>query len=403
MLKDKVKINAAVDTLDVVDFETNQDLKENISSYAEWLAASAVHDAFYTPHPQGCLYKRDMNAVQFLYVIESSDRECVSAMMEGVRKSPSGTNVMHGGLKTFIFVVDFSDPQNSDFGLFLKEQLDENMRSRVLTEFIVVDFHKSTYFKIGGGKVQDKSLRKVLDSTSVAIKMDKEQRKMWTNVKKSVPQKELNDLRRQKGKFGLMVPMVVIVVLNAIIFIADLIFEKILGVKPLEVLGTQYNLLIWEGQWWRLITSNFLHSDIQHIFGNMVMLVLISRILRGFYSKTQYCIIYMVSGFVGSLFTLLCMDERIFSLGASGAIMGIGGVLCYRMFFGENSKIFRRARNCITIIAIVVYNLIIGLTMPNINNWAHFSGFITGAVLAWLVEFIQNRKQKRKNNKQKSA
>lgn len=403
MLKDKVKINAAVDTLDVVDFETNQDLKENISSYAEWLAASAVHDAFYTPHPQGCLYKRDMNAIQFLYVIESSDRECVSAMMEGVRKSPSGTNVMHGGLKTFIFVVDFSDPQNSDFGLFLKEQLDENMRSRVLTEFIVVDFHKSTYFKIGGGKVQDKSLRKVLDSTSVAIKMDKEQRKMWTNVKKSVPQKELNDLRRQKGKFGLMVPMVVIFVINVVIFIVDLIFEKTIGTKPIENFGAQYNFLVWFGEWWRLIISNFLHADLSHIGGNMIMLFLLSRTLYGFYSKFQYCIIYMVSGIVGSLLTLLCMDRFVMSIGASGAIMGLGGVLCYRMFFGENSKFFRRAANCITIIVIVGYNLVIGLSKTDINNWAHFSGFITGFAMAWLIDLIQKRKEKQKNNKQKSA
>ena len=401
MLKDKVKINAAVDTLDVVDFETNQDLKENISSYAEWLAASAVHDAFYTPHPQGWLYKRDMNAVQFLYVIAGSNRELISEMMRNLREAPSGTNIMSVGLKTFIFVVDFTDPQNSDFGLFLKDQLDENMRARVLSEFIIVDFHKSVYFKIGGGKLHDKSLRKVLDSTSAAIKMDKEKRKEWTNLKKSSVKSNLNDLRTENGKFGLFVPMLVILLVNAIVFIVDLVFEKNTDIKVLEALGAQYNELVWEGQWWRLITSIFLHADIQHIFGNMVMLVLLSRILHGFYSKMQYCIMYMISGFVGSLLTLLCMDENIVSLGASGAIMGLGGVLCYKMFFGQNSKIFRRATNCITIIAMVGYNLIIGLTMTDINNWAHFGGFIMGFVMARIIEIIQNSKQK--NNQQESA
>ena len=401
MLKDKVKINAAVDTLDVVDFETNQDLKENISSYAEWLVASASHDAFYTLHPQGWLYKRDMNAVQFLYVIAGSNRELISEMMCNLREAPSGTNIMHGGLKTFIFVVDFSDPQNSDFGLFLKEQLDKNMQARVMSEFIIIDFQRSVYFKVGGGKVQDKSLRNLLDNTSVAIKMDKEKRKEWTDVKKSSIRINLNDFRNQKGKFGLLVPMFAILLINILIFAVDLILELKTGEKLIENFGAQYNELVWQGEWWRLITSMFLHAHFSHIAGNMVMLVLISRILRGFYSKFQYCLVYMVAGIVGSLLTLLCMDVSVMSLGASGAIMGLGGVLCYRMFFGDNSKCFRRTANCITIIAIVGYNLIGGLTMTDINNWAHFGGFIIGFVVAWLMDL--KRKQKEKNNSRKSA
>ena len=400
-LKDKVKTNAAVDTLDVVDSVNDQDLKENISSYAEWLVVSASHDAFYTLHPQGWLYKRDMNAVQFLYVIAGSDREKITTMMNELRKAPAGTNVMHGGLKTFIFVVDFSDPQNSDFGLFLKEQLDENMRARVLTEFIIVDFHRSVYFKVGGGKVQDKSLKKLLDSTSVAIKMDKEKRKEWTNIKRSSVRTNLNDLRTKKGKFGLIIPMIAIIAINVTIFVIDLLFWIIADVKPIENFGAQYNELVWQGEWWRMIASTFLHADFSHIAGNMVMLVLTSRILRGFYSKFQYCLIYMVAGFIGSLLTFLCMDISIMSLGASGAIMGIGGVLCYRMFLGKNSKYFRRTANCITIIAIVGYNLVVGLTMPDINNWAHFGGFITGFAMAWLIELIQKRKEK--NNAKESA
>ena len=115
-----------------------QDNKENINSYAEWLAASAAHDAFYAPHPQGGLYKRDMNAIQFLYIISGSDRDFICRIMDGMRSAPIGTGVTGGTLRTFVFVVDFSEQQNSDFGLFLKEQSDENIRARILTEFIIV-------------------------------------------------------------------------------------------------------------------------------------------------------------------------------------------------------------------------------------------------------------------------
>ena len=145
MLKDKAKISVAVDTLDVDNSTNIQDNKENITGYAEWLAASAAHDAFYTPHPQGGLYKRDMNAIQFLYIIASSDRDFICRIMDGMRSAPIGTGVTGGILRTFVFVVDFSEPQNSDFGLFLTEQAEENIKARVLTEFIMVDYQRGVY------------------------------------------------------------------------------------------------------------------------------------------------------------------------------------------------------------------------------------------------------------------
>ena len=103
MLKDKAKISVAVDTLDVDNSINIQDNKENINSYAEWLAASAAHDAFYAPHPQGGLYKRDMNAIQFLYIIASSDRDFICRIMDGMRSGPIGTGVTSGTLRTFVF------------------------------------------------------------------------------------------------------------------------------------------------------------------------------------------------------------------------------------------------------------------------------------------------------------
>lgn len=397
MLKDKAKISVAVDTLDVDNSINIQDNKENINSYAEWLAASAAHDAFYAPHPQGGLYKRDMNAIQFLYIIASSDRDFICRIMDGMRSAPIGTGVTGGTLRTFVFVVDFSKPQNSDFGLFLAEQAEENIKARVLTEFIIVDYQRGVYYKVGGGRVQDRDLKKVLDKTSVAVKMKPEKRKELTAAKKTAAKRTLSDIRPKKGNAGLLSPVFVIVFINALVFIIDFIFMAKTGEKPLEEMGIQYNKLIWEGEWWRLLTSVFLHDDLSHIGGNMVMLILISRILRNFYSDLQYWIIYLTTGIMGSLMTLFCMGKEVMSLGASGAVMGMGGVLCFRMFFGENAGYFRKAANCITIGAVVIYNLVVGLTVTEINNWAHFSGFITGFIMAWVFHILQRNKQKNNN------
>ena len=300
-------------------------------------------------------------------------------------------------LRTFVFVVDFSEQQNSDFGLFLKEQSDENIRARILTEFIIVDYQRGVYFKVGGGRIQDRDLRNVLDKTSFAVKMTPDKRKEWTAMKKTAIKRTLEDIRPKKENASVLVPAIILVFINVLIFIADIIFMVKTGEKPLEEIGIQYNKLVWEGQWWRLLTSVFLHGDLSHIAGNMVMLILISRILSNFYSNLQYWIIYLTTGIIGSVMTLLCMGEDLMSLGASGAVMGLGGVLCFRMFFGSNSRYFRKAANCITIGAIVAYNLVIGLTMPEINNWAHFSGFIAGFIMAWIFHLIQRNKQKNNN------
>lgn len=400
MLRGRARINAVVDTSDVDNVDnlnTLQYNKENLSNFTEWLAASAAHDAYYMPHPQGGLYKRDMNAIQFLYIISGSDRDFIHGIMEGLRNAPVGLNVGDGVMRTFLFVVDFSDGENDDFGLFLKSEIEANFRARLLTEFIIVDFNRSVYFKVLGGKVQDKDLKKILDNIGAATGMTAEKRSVWTEFKKASIKRTLNDIRPMKKGDSVLVPVVLIVFLNVLIYVIDVIFSLKTGNKPLETFGIQDNKLVWEGEWWRLITANFLHADIAHIAGNMVMLVLISRILRNFYSNLQYIVIYMVTALVGSLCTLFFMAPDILSLGASGAVMGIGGVLCFRMFFGSNAKYFRRTANCITIIAIVGYNLIVGLSDSGINNWAHFAGFITGFLMAWVIHLFQKLKQKNKS------
>lgn len=86
------------------------------------------------------------------------------------------------------------------------------------------------------------------------------------------------------------------------------------------------------------------------------------------------------------------MDGATRSLGASGAIMGLGGVLIYRMFFGKSARAFRYAGSYFIIAFMVIYNLFYGLFAENVNNYAHFSGFLTGFFLAMLFEKLRQRK-----------
>lgn len=397
MLSGKAKTNGAADTSDVADFYA----KENINDFSAWLAASAAHDAFYKIHPSGgFLVKQDMGAMQLLYLITSTDRDFISSKMQELREAPLDVYASGRIFRTFLFITDFSDGPAGEFTDFLKKELDANIRSKLLTELIVYDFKNAGYLRIGGGRVQDRALRKVLDHAAEAVHMTPEERRGLTEEKKTAYRETLRDIRPQRSQQRRLHPLLVLLIVNISLYVMDMVFQARLDYKPIEFFGIQDNGAVWDGEWWRLITSIFLHADFSHLMGNMLMLVYLSSILKNFYSDLQYWIVYLTSGLAGSLLTLFFMDEATHSLGASGAIMGLGGVLIYRMFFGKSAKAFRYAGSYFIIAFMVVYNLIYGLFVETINNYAHFSGFITGFLLAMLFEKIRARRQDRTNTLQ---
>lgn len=365
---------------------------DNIKDFTKWLAFSAKNEAFYTPHQSGgFMVKRDMGAALLLYLITCAAEETIAYKMETLREEPLDAYSSRL-FRTFIFIEDFADRSEESFCEFLQSEQDKNIEARLLTEFVVYNFNTGTYRRIGGGKVQDKDLRKLLDSSSEAAGMSPEQRHTTAAEKRKKYRDTENELNPRMRKKSIIDPFVLLLFVNIAIFVFDLMLEIKFGYKPMEFFGIQHNKLVLEGEWWRLITSMFLHDDMSHLLGNMLMLIYLSRVLTRYYSDMQYFIIYMVSGISGSLFTLLFMDAEVRSLGASGAIMGLGGVLVYRMFFGGSPKAFRRAGNYFILTFMVVYNLVYGLFVENINNYAHFSGFAAGFLLAMLFAKIQRKK-----------
>ena len=106
---------------------------------------------------------------------------------------------------------------------------------------------------------------------------------------------------------------------NIIIFI---VVNLILGDEILYLLS-QYNLSISQGrELWSLITSNYVHMDFIHLFNNVVGLLIYGSMAEKYYSKWQYLMIYIISGFVGSVFSYLLSPLYIYGLGASGVVYG---------------------------------------------------------------------------------
>lgn len=144
--------------------------------------------------------------------------------------------------------------------------------------------------------------------------------------------------------------------------------------------GANARDLVQIGQVWRLATSIFLHAGIIHLICNMYALYVVGRQLESFLGKFKYSVVFLGSGIIGSL--LSCVIHDTVSVGASGAIFGLLGSLLY---FGYHYRLYLETVLKTQIIPIIILNLIIGFTLPGIDNFAHIGGLVGGYLLTMML------------------
>ena len=159
-----------------------------------------------------------------------------------------------------------------------------------------------------------------------------------------------------------------------------------------------------DGEYYRLITAMFLHADIQHLLNNMLLLGGLGAMLEPVTGHAGFCILYFLSGLGGQavslIYKMLTGEWYIASIGASGAVFGLVGVL-----LAMSLCRMRRMPNVTwqRILIVVAYSLYSGVQAAGIDNAAHIGGFLAG-VLAGFVMCLWYRffgKDTRKNFQQK--
>ncbi|GAA0745071.1 rhomboid family intramembrane serine protease [Clostridium oceanicum] len=185
-----------------------------------------------------------------------------------------------------------------------------------------------------------------------------------------------------------------IIVINILFYIVTMFLSGNLfnsDINVLVMLGAKVNYLIDQGEYYRFITCMFLHGGLMHIALNMYALYAIGPLVESYYGKIKYLIIYFISGIVSSVFSYKFSDSV--SIGASGAIFGLLGatlILAYR----NKHKIGKGFMQ--NIISVIVINLIIGLSIHNVDNFGHIGGLI-GGLLVSLIIFLVSFKEKEVN------
>lgn len=136
---------------------------------------------------------------------------------------------------------------------------------------------------------------------------------------------------------------------------------------------------ILAGQWWRLVTAMFLHAGLLHIGMNMWCLVDLGPQVESLFSTTKFTVLYLVTGIAGFILSLWWRPLGV-SVGASGAIMGLIGILIGASFHhGHLGKEYRSQ-----LWRWVIYIAIFGIIF-NVDNAAHLGGLASGLVLGYLI------------------
>lgn len=183
----------------------------------------------------------------------------------------------------------------------------------------------------------------------------------------------------------------VLVVLNFVVFFILSLMGDVMDASFMA----DYGAMVWDsvmeqGQWFRLLTSTFMHFGMEHLTQNMLILLLIGARLERILGGKRYAIIYLGSGIaasLSSLFFTLAQAPYTVSAGASGAIFGVMGGLLWLILKDVMQKRRRRIQEIglSGVIFMIVSALSYGFMTTGVDNAAHVGGLIFGFLLTGIL------------------
>ena len=174
----------------------------------------------------------------------------------------------------------------------------------------------------------------------------------------------------------------VLIAINVIVFLVEIaqgaggLFE--LGLSRFIVDFSLFGPSVAEGEWYRLITSGFLHAGIIHIGFNMFLLLVLGRLLEPALGTPRFLVLYFASLLAGS-FGALVLDPNALTYGASGAVFGLAGA----------TFVIARGRGMDALAGeigfLIVFNLAFSFIYPHISVGGHLGGLAGGILCALAI------------------
>ena len=212
---------------------------------------------------------------------------------------------------------------------------------------------------------------------------------MEEDAKKPDHKIQFKDLLPQKNY--LFTP--ILIYANVLVFTLMILFGLDLSnPRVLVQWGGNIRHLTINGEAWRLFTSVFLHGGILHLLFNMLSLLYIGSLLEKIIGKNQFIFAYLFSGITASVSSLM-MNENVVSVGASGAIFGLFGVLLPLIKVKElNFPNISLERLLLYNSLFILDSIFNGFIKSGIDNAAHIGGLFAGIIIGFFYRMIAKKK-----------
>jgi rhomboid protease GluP len=151
-------------------------------------------------------------------------------------------------------------------------------------------------------------------------------------------------------------------------------------------LGALRPLEVAQGQWWRLLTAMFLHANLIHILFNAWALYLFGQFVEAHFGRVMFLVIYFLSGFLASVTSYSFGHPLQLGVGASGAIVGLLGAFIAYNF--RRRQLALAQANLQWALMIIAINVVFGLAIANVDNWAHGGGLVAGILVGTFAEGV---------------
>jgi membrane associated rhomboid family serine protease len=180
----------------------------------------------------------------------------------------------------------------------------------------------------------------------------------------------------------------VLIAINVLVFIGTTAGGSSFAGRPEGSVAVDLGLFgpaVAEGDWWRLVTSGFMHAGVIHILFNMYILYWLGQMLEPALGHVRFVALYFTSLLCGS-FGVLLLDPNALTVGASGAVFGLMGA----------AFVLQRLRGVDPMASgigpIILLNLGITFIIPGISIGGHLGGLVGGAATAYVMDMISQRR-----------
>jgi rhomboid protease GluP len=216
---------------------------------------------------------------------------------------------------------------------------------------------------------------------------------------------QIEAITKQEMKYGSQTPTDVstpatnlLIWINVLIFGAELVWQSKTGNREASFIsvGGLAAPLVIAGEWWRIVTANFLHMGSLHLGMNMLALLYLGKFVEYRLGSIRFSIAYLLAG-LGSMAIITYVDTRWLrepqiTVGASGAIMGLLGTMGAIHLVGwRRGKATSAARQFQAVLFSVGFQLVFDLTNGHTSIVGHFSGLIVGFLIGLVLLLFGTR------------